>query len=90
MGGDSHDAEPAGRGLPRDCRREPGHRHVWIRVLGRWLPGVVIAWFGQETGWCCWVEHDHPHGHPWPVFAMYWYDPRAIVRRDPWDQSPPA
>jgi hypothetical protein len=86
----SRDAEPAGEGIQRDRRHEPGHRYVWIRVGGVWRPGVVVAWFREEAGWCCWVQHGHPEGRPWPMFAMYLYDTETIIPRDPWAASPPS
>lgn len=86
----TRDAEPAGRGIERDRRCEPGHPYVWIRVGGVWRSGFVVAWFRQDTCWCCWVQHDHPEDRPWPMFEMYVYDPETIVPRDPWNASTPS
>ena len=44
----------------------------------RWLSGFVVAWFRQDTCWCCWVQHQHPEDRPWPMFEMYVYDPETI------------
>jgi len=76
------DARRAGPGARRGRRYESGRR-VWIRVDGAWRSGVVVAWFRGEDGWCCWVQHEHPEGRPWPVFEMYAYDPEAIVPCEP-------
>jgi PPOX class probable F420-dependent enzyme len=51
---------------------------------------VVLAWFRDEGRWCCWVQHDHPEGRPWPMFEMYVYDRQTIVPRDPWDARAPS
>jgi hypothetical protein len=83
------DAQVAARAV-RPGRREPSHRYIWIRVGGEWRSGVVVAWFRDDPGWCCWVEHDHPEGRPWPIFEMYEFDPEAIRVRDPWSRVPPA
>jgi hypothetical protein len=83
------DAEQAGKHARRDSRYEAGHRYVWIHVRGAWRSGVIVAWFRQDAGWCCWVQHDHPDGHPWPTFALYVYDADTIVRRDPFGNGSP-
>ena len=90
MAGPARDAEPAGRGIGRDRRYEPRRPYAWIRVGGVWRSGFVVAWFRQDACWCCWVQHDHPEGRPWPMFEMYVYDPETIVPRDPWDASTPS
>jgi PPOX class probable F420-dependent enzyme len=51
---------------------------------------VVLAWFRDGDQWCCWAQHDHPEGRPWPMFEMYAYDPETILPRDPWNASPPS
>lgn len=80
----------AGPGVRRDRRYEAVHQQAWIRAGGAWRAGVVVAWFRDRGQWCCWVQHDHPEGRPWPMFEMYVYDPETIVPRDPWNASPPS
>ena len=80
----------AGPGVRRDRRHEAVHQHAWIRVGGAWRAAVVVAWFRDGDLWCCWVQHDHPEGRPWPMFEMYVYDPQTIVPRDPWKARPPS
>jgi hypothetical protein len=89
MGKPVRDAELAER-KARRSGREAAHRYIWIRVAGAWRSGVIVAWFPDGAGWCCWIEHDHPEGRPWPVFAMYVYDRQTIVQRDPWDKREPS
>lgn len=84
------EARVAGPGVRRDRRHEAVHRHAWIRAGGAWRAGVVVAWFRDGQQWCCWVQHDHPEGRPWPMFEMYVYDPQTIVPRDPWNSEPPS
>jgi hypothetical protein len=83
------DARVADRAV-RAERRDPAHRYIWIRSGGAWRSGVIVAWFRQGAEWCCWVEHDHPEGRPWPVFQMYVFDPESIRIRDPRAAAPPA
>jgi hypothetical protein len=90
MTSSDRDAQPTGPGVRRDRRREAGHQYVWIRAGGSWRSGLVLAWFRDGDRWCCWVQHDHPEGRPWPMFEMYVYDPETIVRRDPWDTAAPS
>jgi PPOX class probable F420-dependent enzyme len=80
----------AGPGVPRDRRYEALHQHAWVRAGGTWRAGVVVAWFRDADQWCCWVQHDHPDGRPWPKFEMYVYDPETITPRDPWNAEPPS
>jgi nitroimidazol reductase NimA-like FMN-containing flavoprotein (pyridoxamine 5'-phosphate oxidase superfamily) len=84
------DARVAGPELRRDRRREAAHQYAWIRSGGAWRAGVVVAWFRDGDQWCCWVQHDHPAGRPWPMFEMYVYEPETIVPRDPWNAVPPS
>ena len=38
--------------------------HVWVRGGGSWLPGVLVAWIRQDSGWAGQVRMDTPHGGP--------------------------